>query len=73
MATTDNPLIIKLDPEGALVWAHQIVTLGNAAGTGVAVDADLNIYVTGKSKTSVPGSSDNHSGGDDMFVAKMTP
>jgi beta-propeller repeat-containing protein len=77
--TYGNAFVTKLDPSGsALVYSTYLGGSTSDSGTGIAVDADGNAYVTGKA-----GSSDfpttagalqpAYGGSGDAFVTKLNP
>jgi hypothetical protein len=62
--------VAKYDATGNRVWLHQLGTSGYDIGSGVAVDAAGNSYVTGYTSATLPGSADPTAGTNDAFVAK---
>ncbi len=71
-AGLDDAYVVKLDPNGQLVW-HTF--LGSASdfdfGYGIAVDTNGNVYIAGESYATWGTPVNNHAGGDDAFVAKL--
>lgn len=69
-------LLVKLNPDGGLVWARQMGGPGSDRAAGMTVDADGNCYVTGyfeKTADFDPGPEAfllTSSGYHDVFVAK---
>jgi hypothetical protein len=64
--------VAKYDPEGRLQWVHQAGGDSDDNGSGIAVDAENNVYVTGYFQgTAAFGSTNVTSQGDyDVFIAK---
>ena len=64
--------IAKYDPLGNCIWAKQAGGTDNDAGSGIAVDANKNSYVTGYfNGTATFGTNQFTSfGGNDIFIAK---
>ena len=65
-----NTYVAKLNTNGALQWN---TFFGNSGSTGLALDTNRNIIVTGSGSSSWGTPIIPHSGGgnDDMFVAKL--
>jgi hypothetical protein len=74
---TGDVFVTKLDPSGSsLVYSTYIGGNGGDQGTGIAVDAAGNAYVTGLTASTdfptTPGAFDaTHNGSSDAFVAKL--
>ena len=72
-----DAFISKLDSAGNFVWARQLGGTGDDVGTGVALDADGNVYTTGFFNGAVdfdpgPGIYNLISAGDrDIFISKL--
>jgi len=62
--------VAKYDATGNRVWLHQLGTTGYDIGSGVAIDAAGNSYVTGYTSATLPGSAEPNAGISDAFVAK---
>lgn len=62
---TIDLLILKLSPDGSIIWQKIISTPKNDYGRDVAVDTDGNIYVTGFSL-------DPETGKSDIIILKLT-
>ena len=60
--------LIKYDINGSLVWKNQIGTSSNDEGSGLVLDNDSNIIVTGSTYSGLDGNS--HSGSSDLFLLK---
>jgi plastocyanin len=67
---TSDVFVVKYDANGNRLWVHELGTSSNDEGLGIAVDADGNAYLTGFTGGTLPGSPDQHVGGNDAFVAK---
>jgi len=70
--------VTKLNPNGALVYSTYLGGSGGDVGSGIAVDASGNAYVTGTANSSdfptTAGAFQVTSGGlRDVFVAKLDP
>ncbi len=63
--------ITKLDASGTRLWGRQFGTIWEDVGTGIAVDADGNSYVTGATYDDLAGT--GNAGQADVFVAKFDP
>ena len=60
--------ISKSRPDGTIIWQKLIGTEYEERITGVAVDKNGNVYVSGITTGSL---FDNHKGGKDIFIAKF--
>ena len=71
-----DSFLAKYSPTGALVWVKQFVGgIGPDSGTGVAVDAGGNAYVTGSfsGSVNVSGQLFTSLGSRDIFAASFSP
>lgn len=78
-----DAFLMKVSPDGSVLWSRFLGGSGNDFGTGVACDNDGNIYVTGYTESSdfpvTPGAFDNSFGGGgsgvipDAYLAKFNP
>jgi len=72
----DDAFVAKLSPQGSHLWSTYLGGSDWDWGYGIAVNASGNIVVTGETTSSgwVSGGFDTtHNGGDDAFVAKLSP
>ena len=60
--------ISKSSPDGEIIWQKFIGTEYDERITGIAVDKDGNIYISGVTNGSL---FDNNKGGKDIFIAKL--
>jgi len=69
--------VAKITPSGSLAWASFLGGASQNAGLGIACDSTGNAWVTGYTySTDFPtpgGFSTSNSGGEDVFVARVTP
>ena len=69
--------VTQLSPAGAIEWGVQAGSIGesNERGTGVAVDASGNAYVTGEFKrnSTFHRTAMESFGGEDLFAMKVSP
>ena len=65
--------LAKFDMNGQLVWIRSFGGLENDEGRGVAVDPTGDVYITGlfEGDFTYSGQSVNHSGDQDIFIAKF--
>lgn len=66
----------KYDPDGTLLWATSIGGTGADFCSGLATDAQGNIYSAGSFNSttlSIGGTTLTNNGGNDLYVAKFTP
>jgi hypothetical protein len=63
-----DAFLLKLDAEGETLWSRMIGSAEDDGGTGVAVDGNGDVYVTGSAGASIDGQA--HLGQQDFFVAK---
>jgi hypothetical protein len=66
-----NVFAAKLDSNGNLLWNTFLGTTNNEWGSGIVVDGSGNVYVAGLSNSTWGTPVNPHSGGDDVFVAKL--
>ncbi len=59
--------LAKYNPVGTLLWARQTGSTANDLGSGIAVDAAGNLFITGSTQSSLSGA---NAGGYDNFLAK---
>jgi hypothetical protein len=66
--------IAKYDPDGQLLWIRQVGGESDDNGSGIAVDGESNVYVTGHFQGSVSFGPTNVTGRgwEDVFIAKYT-
>lgn len=73
----NDSFVLKLDPAGVFIWAHQFGAQGDDSGTGVSIDSDDNVYLTGYFEETVdfdPSVNDSNlttNGGKDLFIQKL--
>ena len=79
---TTDAFVTKLSPTGALAYSTYLGGIGNDGGTGIAVDSNGAVYVTGSTTGSFPtlnaeqntfGGGTSGGGNLDGFVAKLGP
>ena len=71
--------VLKLNPNGNLVWARNMGGIGNDNGNFIAVDANQNVYITGEFQDIAdfdPDSANTYNltsanGSHDAFVCKL--
>jgi hypothetical protein len=62
--------VAKYDAQGDRQWVHQLGSAGGEQAQGISVDANGNVYITGWTTSTLPGSAEPNAGGYDAFVAK---
>lgn len=62
-----DAFVSRIDAEGALLWQRQFGTLGDDTATGVAVDADENVFICGGTQGDL---AETLSGRSDAFLRK---
>jgi hypothetical protein len=62
----DDAFVRKYDGAGTILWTRQFGTADNDSATGVAVDGNGNVYVTGATQATFPGQTS--SGATDVFL-----
>ena len=67
----DDALVAKLGANGSLLWHTFLGGSGDDIGSGIALDASGNVYVTGDSGTTWGSPASPFAGGRDVFVAKL--
>ncbi|WP_437746083.1 SBBP repeat-containing protein [Sorangium sp. So ce302] len=74
-AGDDDVFVAKLDPEGVYRWSHRFGGAGADRATGVAIDRDRQVYVTGAFTGKVTFGEKRIEGGEgtDVFVTKLSP
>ncbi|KKL46618.1 hypothetical protein LCGC14_2343760, partial [marine sediment metagenome] len=68
--------VAKLTPSGGHAWSTYMGGSGDDYGYGIAVDPSGGVFVTGRTPSSgwaSGGFDTSHNGGNDIFVAKLTP
>jgi len=67
--------VAKFTPAGALVWAKAYGATGDQSASGVATDAQGNVFFTGtfQNAMSIGPFALTNGGADDIFVAKLAP
>lgn len=76
-STSEEIFITKQDPNGNLIWAKQIGSIGGDIAWGITSDNTGNIYVTGHFQGTVdfdPGVTENFvtgAGAQDIFILKL--
>lgn len=73
--TYTNAFVAKLDNQGKFVWANQTRNSVHAKGTGIAVDAAGNIYLTGyfEQQATFGSKAITSTLYTDIFAAKLDP
>jgi hypothetical protein len=66
----DDAVLIKLEPDGHLIWNTFLGNNQSDEGWDIVLD-DANVYFCGTSVTSWGTPAWSHSGGDDAFVASL--
>ncbi|WP_437959829.1 hypothetical protein WME76_09400 [Sorangium sp. So ce119] len=74
-AGDDDVFVAKLDPEGGYRWSHRFGGSGADRATGVAVDRERQVFVTGAFTGNVRFGEKQLEGGEgtDVFVTKLSP
>ncbi|MBI1187738.1 MAG: hypothetical protein GC206_10505 [Alphaproteobacteria bacterium] len=76
-SATQSGFFLKFDPSGALVWARSLQGTASTDATGIAADAQGNVYVTGRYQAGAdldPGPgvlTPANRGGNDIYVLKL--
>jgi hypothetical protein len=67
--------IARLNPSGGHVWSKRFGNVSSQAATGIAVDEEGNVLVTGSFQGTINfgGSVLSSEGSDDIFVVKLNP
>jgi uncharacterized protein (TIGR03437 family) len=55
----DDAFVVKLDPNGAVMWASYLGGSGNDVGDAIAVDARGNVYVSGVTSPAYQATTNN--------------
>ncbi|AUX31193.1 hypothetical protein SOCE836_033210 [Sorangium cellulosum] len=71
----DDVFVAKLDPEGGYRWSHRFGGAGADRATGVAIDRERQVFVTGAFTGTVEFGEKQLEGGEgtDVFVTKLSP
>ena len=74
-AGDDDVFVAKLDPQGDYRWSHRFGGAGADRATGVAIDSERQVYLTGAFTGKVSFGEKRIEGGDgmDVFVTKLSP
>lgn len=64
-----DAFIASYTREGVRRWVHQLGTVDDETGAGIAVDTAGNVFVTGTTGGSLPGSTELNAGDLDAFIA----
>jgi hypothetical protein len=65
----DDAFLAKYDQNGALLWTRQLGSAADDVASGIAVDANGEVYITGGTAGQLPGGPAN-AGGWDYFLAR---
>ncbi len=72
-----DAVVVKLDPDGAVVYSRFLGGSGVDEARGITVDADGNVHVTGRTVSTdfptVGAFQDSLNGDSDEFVARLSP
>jgi hypothetical protein len=69
-AGASDAFIARYSTTGALIWIRQFGTAAEDAGAAVATDSQHNIYVTGYTEGTLPGSPNANQGASDIYLTK---
>ncbi|WP_437639262.1 SBBP repeat-containing protein [Sorangium sp. So ce854] len=74
-AGSDDVFVAKLDPQGGYRWSHRFGGPGADRATGVAVDRERQVFVTGAFTGKVRFGAEQLEAGEgtDVFVTKLSP
>ena len=74
IATGKGVYVVKYTPTGTVVWAKSAISANPALGYGIAIDAAMNLYVTGYTTGTVNFGIDTLAfhGVQDIFIAKLS-
>ncbi len=67
-----DAFVARLDSDGSLTWNTFLGGSGGDSGYGIALDTISDVFVTGSSYANWGSPEQDHSGGEDVFVAKLT-
>ncbi len=65
--------VLKMGPEGNVIWMAKAIGTGDKAGTDVAVDGAGNVYVTGYFQGTAVFGAVTLTSASDLFVGKLDP
>lgn len=68
-----DAFVVKLDAAGAHVWSKRFGEFGTDAGVGAAFDSAGNVLLTGTFTSKIDFGLGPIAGGNDSWVAKLTP
>ncbi len=71
----EDAFVVKLDPQGQILWSTYLGGSGDDRGLGIAVDADGDAWITGRTGSDgwvSGGFNTAYQGGHDGFVAKVS-
>ena len=68
-----NAVVVKLAPDGAIIWAHTLGGSGSDVFTSVAIDQDGNIVAAGSTDSTDGDFPVPNEGNTAALVAKLTP
>lgn len=63
--------VARYNANGQRAWVQQFGSASDEHGSGVAVDRAGNVYVSGDTNGTLPGSQEANAGGSDAYVAKF--
>ena len=64
-----DAVLAKYDQNGTLLWIRQLGSAANDVASGIAIDANDQVYITGGTEGQLPGAPANQ-GGWDYFLAR---
>ena len=69
-AGLSDGFLARYSTTGALVWIRQIGTAAEESAASVATDSQHNVYVTGYTRGTLPGSANANQGASDIYLIK---
>jgi hypothetical protein len=75
VAGDEDAFVLKVGPDGEFMWSKRFTGVDDQKGSGVAVDAQGNVLLTGAMQGTVDfgGGELSSQGGKDLFVVKLDP